>query len=259
MNLRMREPMTFQIPPKRLWGITWRIRFVVTGTGRSGTRYIAELLSAAGVPTGHECWFGPWPGLFRGPEPIHRRTPWERVQGPFARLRQELRRRRCAIAGDASWLAVPYLPKFRGHVYLQVRHPLTFVASFLGLGILQKADSPYAGFLTRHFHITGEPISDAVRFWMEWNLRALPYAHRVWHLEDLDVEIVAQVLSDLGVPHPHRRAEAAFRACPFPVNTARERLSTPRPISWQEIPVSLRDPLTRVARTLGYDPEVPDA
>ena len=51
--------------------------------------------------------------------------------------RREFRRRRKPLVGDASWLAVPFLGKFRGRIYLQVRHPLKVISSLVGMRLFE--------------------------------------------------------------------------------------------------------------------------
>lgn len=100
-------------PPRR--------KFVVTGSGRSGTEYIALTLSAAGLRCGHEAVFGP-------------RT---RTTPAFG-----------AWDGDASWLAAPFLAALPSSTVVlhQVRHPFAVISSWYGLRFLAD-DGPYS--LTR--------------------------------------------------------------------------------------------------------------
>src|ERR1035441_10724198 len=75
------------------------VRFVIVGTGRSGTKYASELFSQLGIPCGHESFFDP---------------------GHAAQDN---------LAGDASFGVVPFLNKFSGVVFHQVRHPLSVLSS----------------------------------------------------------------------------------------------------------------------------------
>ena len=239
----------------RILGVTTRLRFVVTGAGRSGTGYIARILTAAGVPTGHEDWFGPVPGL-RGPETVTRATIWMKLKAPGSRFRVELRRRRGGLVGDSSWLAVPHLPRFRGLVYLQVRHPLKVIGSLVGMDFFgsRHAQDPFRRYAEHHFEVTGDVLADSARFWVECNRRALPYAHRIWRLEDVNASLVGQILRDLDVPDPSERAALAIR-CVSPVNTAVERGYAPVELAWKDLPERLRTRVAGLARCLGYDVE----
>lgn len=92
--------------------------FVVTGSGRSGTGFTAAVLTAAGIPCGHEAVF-------------HPRTRAVPDFGPWA--------------GDASWLAAPFvgdLPSGTRIVH-QVRDPADVVTSWVGLRFLSRS-GPYS-------------------------------------------------------------------------------------------------------------------
>jgi len=102
---------------------------VVTGTGRCGTWAVAELLSYARIPCGHEAVFGP-----DGPTP------------PAA-----------GVVADSSWLAAPHLAEseYVGEhttiVHL-VRHPLAVCSSFYNLGFFAGLhdETPYHQYAVRH-------------------------------------------------------------------------------------------------------------
>lgn len=66
--------------------------YLITGTGRSGTRYAATLMTELGYPCSHETWY----------------NIYAECSGP--------------PGGESSWLAVPRLPIPRPTVQL-VRHP----------------------------------------------------------------------------------------------------------------------------------------
>lgn len=83
-------------------------RFLITGCGRSGTRFISETLTASGVPCGHEAVFTPT-GM----------RPWNESRG------------------ESSWFAaarLPYVPE-RVPVIHVVRHPRAVAASWYRLGL----------------------------------------------------------------------------------------------------------------------------
>src|SRR5215510_14389698 len=76
-----------------------QLRFLVVGSGRSGTRYASELFTALDIPCGHEAMFT---GGHQG-----------------------------ELVGDASFGAVAFLDRFTGQVFHQVRHPLAVLRSIL--------------------------------------------------------------------------------------------------------------------------------
>jgi len=136
------------------------LRFVVVGTGRCGTTYTAELLQRAGVPIDHEAVF-----TEKGPRPVEH------------------------LEGDASWMAVPYLDRFSGSILHQVREPLAVIDSLVDLGLFASvfADEihrPWRRFLEAHFTLLGDPIVDAMRFYVEWNERCEAHADLRIRIED---------------------------------------------------------------------------
>lgn len=132
-------------------------QLLVTGTGRCGTGYTAKLLTAAGVPCGHEEVFTPQ-GIVDRPD----------------------------LEADASWCAVPFLDSFQGRVVHLVRHPLAVVRSFVGIGFFERdLHFPHRKFAGRHFERSGFPLPDAMRWWIEWNRRIEPYADVRIRVEDL--------------------------------------------------------------------------
>jgi hypothetical protein len=81
----------------------WRLfepRFVITGAGRSGTRFVAELLRACGIRAGHEDWWN-WLG-----------------------------NRSLRLDGDVSWLAAWNVEGFHGPVLNQLRDPIRVIGSY---------------------------------------------------------------------------------------------------------------------------------
>ena len=83
-------------------------RFLVTGCARSGTGYIATLLTALGVPCGHERVFNPLT-LGKGDELL-----WPD-----------------ASPGESSWLAAPFIPNLPEEVLIlhQVRETVAMIRS----------------------------------------------------------------------------------------------------------------------------------
>lgn len=236
--------------------------FVVTGTGRSGTRYVSELFRAAGVRCGHEDWFGPVPGL-RDVQTIPRAGP-RKLHGAVSRVREEWRRRRQILDGDASWLAVPRLPTFGGTVLLQLRHPVPVIRSFVGMSFFSDPERSGSVFFHRfaraHFPITGDDVVDAMRWWIEWNRRAERYADRTYRLEDLDVARFARLLTDVGVTTDVvQRARRAFATAPADRNAAEDLGFQRASLGWADLPSGpLKQELAAAACRFGYVPEASD-
>ena len=126
--------------------------FVITGTPRSGTGYVARVLSSLGIICGHEAAFNPWA------------IEAASVRKPVVRLR-----------GDCSWLAAPFLMELPAStkVFHVVRDPVNTINSILCTGQLDWP-SDYRTFLARHFRKDSnywptEVLIEAQQFWVEWN------------------------------------------------------------------------------------------
>jgi hypothetical protein len=87
---------------------------VIVGTGRCGTNYTANYLTAAGVRCCYERYFSPWGTLF------------------------DTGRVSTSGEGDASWLAVPFLPMDGVRVIHQTRDPLKVIESFYRIGFIRR-------------------------------------------------------------------------------------------------------------------------
>lgn len=86
--------------------------FLVTGVGRSGTGYMAQLMRDNGYACGHEGYYS-----VRG-RPSH----------PM-------------LEGDSSWLSMPFLPVEVPTIHV-VRHPLRVLESRLDSGFLSERGPP---------------------------------------------------------------------------------------------------------------------
>ena len=231
------------------------LRFVVTGTGRSGTGYASKLFTAAGLPCGHEDYFDVWPAI--GEVGVQRDMPMMLIRRPYHRVRESQRRRRLAIVGDASWMAVPRLVRFKGLSMLQLRHPAKVVRSFLATGFFTDMSTHrrQRGYALRYFGLTGDPIEDALRWWVEWNRRAAQHCDIVFALESLSPELLAGILHRLGVKEPHERSEAAFAAVPRDVNSSEHRGLSRSRLEWADIPEThVKHLVAEQAASWGYDP-----
>lgn len=86
-------------------------------------------------------------------------------------------------------MAVPYLEKGvlpEARVIHLVRHPMACVRSFTGIRFFEEQDNKYAQFMRRHFECRGDPVDDAMRWWVEWNIRCGRLAHERLLLEQLE-------------------------------------------------------------------------
>jgi len=115
------------------------LNYVVVGTGRCGTVYMARLLTSMGIPCGHECCFD-WRGLdyakakLSGAIPIHTSecSQYQYKDGahyPIAKWLDETK-----IVAESSYLASPYLQSdcFKNTKVIHVvRNPVKVVNSFI--------------------------------------------------------------------------------------------------------------------------------
>lgn len=230
-----------------------RMRFVVTGTGRSGTMHTAKLLSATGLKCGHEDYFRAAPSVREtGPA----RHGLGRVRGPVGRSREWARRMFADLDGDASWMAVPRLPRFRGLKVLQVRHPLPVIRSFGGTEFFSRPDryGGQASYARAFFDATGDDLVDAMRWWVYWNGRAAEYADMTIQLETLDSACVSEVLDRLGEADPERRAQRAVEEVSAGSNSSRSRGSELNRLELSDLPVGPDlEALWVAARRFGYE------
>ena len=207
------------------------IDFVVTGTPRSGTTYVAKVLQKLGLECRHERRFTPWDVVIESYR--LNSVPW----------------------GDSSWLAAPFLhllpPTTR--VLHIVRDPLKTLNSIIGTGQIDWPDD-YRTFIAKYCwndenYWPTDVGRDAQVFWERWNLM-IERSGRVtkrFKIEELP-SIVPEVVSALGIPQVDgRMAAEAVETVPTTVN-ARKHYAT----------VTLtRSDLTpecvEMARRYGYD------
>jgi hypothetical protein len=199
------------------------LRFIVVGTGRCGTAYIAQVLNQVGIFCGHEWVYTPHP-----------------VELPFE------------ILGDSSAQAAPFAASFPGLVLHQVRHPLKVIASFLRFGLFDdyRRCGEGGAFIARHFRFTGEPLADAMRYYVEWNLlceRADDY--RRYRVEEIDSKLLRQIGDWIGIPVTEERADQALARIPNNANTRGDVV----PLSWSDLPTgTIKERLSEMAVRYGY-------
>lgn len=191
-----------------------KLRYLVTGTGRCGTVFLARLLTSLGVPCGHETIFD-----WRGIEVAHKRLAGdERLQlsycstvrwndgiwTPLPSWLPDINQ----IAAESSYMAAPYLQDeclAETTVVHVVRNPLRVVNSFCNhIDYFQSgnANNSYEQFIYTHWpELRAEmpPYDRACLFYVRWNqmIKASLF-HRI---ED-DPKILTDKLG-LGVPVIH--------------------------------------------------------
>lgn len=147
-------------------------RVVVTGTGRSGTKWCATVLRLGGILCGHEQVFTT--GQFDGMT--------EQEWGPFE--------------ADSSLAAVPFLDRHpQARKVLVVREPLAFAGSILAVGPLLCGSQPRAladHLARRHPWVLDAPTEAgaALRWWAVWNGQGASHADVTLRLEGLTPDVL---------------------------------------------------------------------
>jgi hypothetical protein len=180
------------------------IDFIITGTPRSGTSYIAQVLSFIGLECGHESMFNPW-------------------EARYEQIRSDARK-----WGDASWLAAPFLEKLPSStkVFHMVRHPIKTINSIIGTGQIDWP-SDYRSFLAHHCwgdsnYWPGDIPTATQEFWVKWN-GIIEQSGRV--TRRFQVEKIADVLHDVltdiepGCDVDCSRLQEALKVVPTTYNT----------------------------------------
>jgi len=196
------------------------VKFVIAGTGRSGTKWCATVLRVGGVYCGHEQVY-PTKTLIE---------PRSIVWGDYE--------------GDASLAAVPFLAEADAWRVLVVRHPLDVAASIVRTGGFLAGNQPSAllHYVRRHHpQVFDQPdeLSAAVAYWTAWNIHAEPHADRIVLLEDLTVPAVFDAV------------RLAPRWQRFPLGAVNTGPSGVRP-QWDDIEPAVRDTAQQVASRFGY-------
>ena len=224
------------------------MKFVLAACPRSATAYSARLLSNLGLECGHETYF-------KFKQRIHR----------FLELG--------SVAGDASWLAVPFLDKLPPHVRIlhQTRHPLHVIRSLQQIRFfdLREDGQPVRQGLGLHFtqfafrHCT--PLLDyptarerAIWFYYHWNkmIESAAEGHRIlrFAIEEFDQDQLVRVLAHLHVTTdqiPDELQEAHLELLPRNINAKiSEKTMNVEEVRWDDLPNEVQE----LAISYGYGP-----
>lgn len=132
------------------------IDFVITGTGRSGTKWVARALQAGGIPCGHEQACSSWTDDYQDDQ------IW----------------RESHQVGESSWQAAPFVGEMQAAGVLAVhlvRHPVEVASSMVSNRMLVPGEDgilPWHRFIVEHigdwiFRL--HPHDRALQFWTDWN------------------------------------------------------------------------------------------
>lgn len=144
-----------------------KLKFIISSTGLSGTRWISQVFTALGLRCGHE----------------------------FHLCAKYMPRWHPAIVAESSWASAPLLGLFKCPVFHQVRHPLGFINSNTKMVAVTPGDpSKFSQFWSRYCTDLDPSggIRTAMQIYIQWNLMIEKHAVLRWRLEDLNGEVLSQ-------------------------------------------------------------------
>ena len=202
---------------------------MITGCGRSGTKYLATLLTAAGMPAGHEKAHN-----------HQRRGEW--MPGQLV---------------DSSWMAATMLDAVDVPVVALVRHPLRVVKSLVEIGFFGSygaANPTHQPLRLAAPHVYGYQAEHdrALAMWLTLTRAALSRAEMLIRLEHMSTALLGRLLAWCG-GNPHR-AEHAIATVGV-VNRherSRARVGAAHTGGWDIHDPELAAPAQSLAWLLGY-------
>ena len=157
--------------------------FVITGNGRSGTRYAAELLTRSGLPCAHQKVYHE-----------HSDRPGEKVSWG-------------AFVGDATAFAAPFVKEMTETLVIhQVRNPRWVIPSLIkNSHVIGQSTNNGVEFLGRHLpgvRDVEELVERASVQWTRWNLLVEELAgaenYVFWRVEDYCLERLQWLFVQMG-------------------------------------------------------------
>jgi len=206
------------------------LKFLIAGTGRCGTGYMAALFNELGIPCGHE-------KVFNADDKV-KGGPW---------------------VGDSSWHCVPFLPVIDLPVLHVVRHPLDVIGSLLNATRLfePNAHGKHQRYLEKHFELRGGYDADfvarenAARYWYQWNTRIRTYASARVNIDHRStLGNVANFLNCVGFNFTYSDVMSAREKLPCRTNAS----ATPyERVDRGQIPLTMIRCLKNEAAYYGYE------
>lgn len=155
-----------------------RLRFLATGTGRSGTVFMAKVLTHLGLPCGHESFFTTDDAAVVQARCQGQVEPVLSHRSQAASTQQWVDVR--SLVADASYMAVPYLSLVPDVPVIHVvRHPLLVISSFVkDLGYFRRdPTNPYNSeghedWIYQHtpdLEYWTDPVDAAAAHYLTWN------------------------------------------------------------------------------------------
>lgn len=153
-----------------------KVRYIFTGTPRSGTGFTSQLLTSGGLKIGHEMVFG-MPSFGFYPK---------------------------GAVGDSSWMAVPHLREYPDAKKIHiVRDPLKTISSMFHAGHLSDqsiGSNPYCFYKVRHLPeiMQWKDLDRYLFFWTVWNNVAEKECEKTFKLENI-AKNPSPIFKHLGV------------------------------------------------------------
>ena len=165
-------------------------RVIITGLPRSGTKYVATVLTKAGVPCGHEQLYNELSALPQVIKPV-----------------------------ECSWLAAPYTADHTSHIITLHRNPHLVRCSIwkCGLFTAPNAWQDYAVQFCPDIAKADSPERKADIFMVEWP-RLIQHSLLTISVETFGIEHIALVAGLAGLPFDITAAKAALANTPKDTN-----------------------------------------
>lgn len=138
------------------------MKFIVTGTGRCGTKYTAKYLQDLGLVGGHESIFSTSfdPNILGDPNHKYAKSDFE-----------------------VSWMAVPHLRLLRKPVIHLVRDPVKVWQSMERIGLF-TTDS-HGNYRRAAEDVSGQHNAEDFIIWWQDEIEKSPWFRARWRVEDL--------------------------------------------------------------------------
>ena len=208
-------------------------RFVITGTGRCGTKYVATLLQVLGIHVRHE---GVW--TMTNPTKPDWQDKW----------------------GEVGWEAAPHLDEHVGPVIRLIRNPIDSINSRMNSGWFQPELHNNPHYRKLHDYVDSilnlqerfeNPLDRAVAHWIEWN-DMIP-ADETFRIEDAGPHWLSDLTYRVGHGRSDHWVEFALASVPAGMN----RHSSERLVTWdvvkREADPFLVAGLIEATKEYGYD------
>lgn len=172
------------------------LKYIVVGTGRSGTVFMAKVLTQVGFPCGHETIFNER-GIFKDPSDWDISHLSKETTGDWIKDKTQ-------IVADSSYMAVPHLQDYSNAKVIHViRNPLKVVRSFYyGMDYFKSgvANNPWEDYIYKYVPELKKDMSQLERcclYYVLWN-QMVCRKDLFYHVEE-DVSKVLEFLNRVDI------------------------------------------------------------